>query len=104
MEADNDHFLVRAMTDDSGYKYAVNEWPDEDGPKSVREAFQAEKAMLYIKLSNINLILASDSPEKAELLMSANADFKIWQLVVPTPQKRNIDFENLNQLINKTQP
>lgn len=101
MEAETDHFLVRAMTtEDSGYRYAVNEWPDADGPKSVRDAFLRERETLLEKLHHLNAILDSDRPEKAELLMSANPDFKVWQVGVPAPQTdRTFDFDKMAELI-----
>lgn len=90
--SERDHFLVRAMNV-SGYRYEVDDYPNESSPHTVREAFQRQREMLLEKVKNIDLILASDRPEKAERMISDNPEFKIWNLVVPAPKESVLDVD-----------
>lgn len=84
-QSDLNHFVIRAMESSGGYRFAVDGYPEDDGPSTVRKAFTKQRELLQKQLEEMDAVLASDKPEKAEGIMSTNPDFKIWTVVVTAP-------------------
>jgi hypothetical protein len=67
------------------YRFAANEWPHEDACDSVRDALTEFRDELLETAKNVNLILQSEIPEKAEALMTDNPMFQVNEVVLTAP-------------------
>jgi len=89
MERKREQFWLRAMNCEPGYKFAIDDFPGDLSPSTVRDAIAERYQELKAQCDALNALLMSDKPEKAERLMIDNPDFRVWELVLVEP---NSDF------------
>lgn len=78
-------FHVKVFTGSDEPRFAVNEWPNFESPTSVRSALEIYRDNLIEQVKNLEVILVSEMPERAEWMMVDSTMIRSAEVVLQAP-------------------